>query len=347
MSCLLYDIAIEPLVKSIRKSILKDFKIQGLEEKILVSLFADDMLVYMNENDNKKTLERIIENFYEVSTAKFNNQKSEILPMGTKEYRNNMIETRTVNKTTNDKIDQAIRIVKDNDSLRTLGAYIGNNSKTSIQWEEILKRQSKILKSWSKMSLSAKGKELIIKALIQSRALYLVTANEMPKSIAQRMTSQMKSFMWEGKRLLMNQMDVTQPRSNGGLDLLDIEARLEAIQITWLKKYLAPITKRPIWAFVTDQIVFKYTQKAPVVNDQNKINWVLQTWDITNTKEKKVPDYIKEMLKVGRKYNIGYNTIVAEKDQRQKIPIWHYIGVLDNHFITNGHLLFVMGALIL
>ena len=133
MSCLLYDIAIEPLVKSIRKSILKDFKIQGLEEKILVSLFADDMLVYMNENDNKKTLERIIENFYEVSTAKFNNQKSEILPMGTKEYRNNMIETRTVNKTTNDKIDQAIRIVKDNDSLRTLGAYIGNNSETSIQ----------------------------------------------------------------------------------------------------------------------------------------------------------------------------------------------------------------------
>jgi len=54
------------------------------------------------------------------------------------------------------------------------------------------------------MSLLAKGKELIIKALIQSRALYLVTANEMPKSIAQRMTSQMKSFMWEGKRLLMN-----------------------------------------------------------------------------------------------------------------------------------------------
>jgi len=71
-----------------------------------------------------------------------------------------------VNKTTNDKIDQAIRIVKDNDSLRTLGAYIGNNSETSIQWEEILKRQSKILKSWSKISLSAKGKELIMKALI-------------------------------------------------------------------------------------------------------------------------------------------------------------------------------------
>ena len=124
------------------------------------------------------------------------------------------------------------------------------------------------------------------------------------------MTSQMKSFIWKGKRPSMNWMDVTQPRSNGGLDLPDIEARLEAIQITWLKKYLAPITERPMWAFVTDQIVFKYMQKAPVVNDQNKINWVLQIWDITDTKEKKVPNYIKEMLKIGRKYNIGYDTIV-------------------------------------
>ena len=67
MSCLLYDIAIEPLAESIRKSSLEDFKIQGLEERVLVLLFANDTLVYMNENDNKKTLEQIIRNFCEAS----------------------------------------------------------------------------------------------------------------------------------------------------------------------------------------------------------------------------------------------------------------------------------------
>jgi len=204
MSCLLYDIAIEPLAESIRKSSLEDFKIQGLEERVLVSLFADDTLVYMNENNNKKTLEQTIRNFCEASTAKFNNEKSEILLIGTKEYRNNVIKTKTVNKTNNDKLDQAIRIIEDNDSLRILGAHIGNDSKTSIQWETILKRQSRILKKWAKTSLLSKGKELILKALIQSRALYLATANEMPKNIAQRMTRQMKSFIWEDKRPLMN-----------------------------------------------------------------------------------------------------------------------------------------------
>ena len=239
MSCLLYDIAIEPLAESIRKSSLKGFRIQGLEERVLVSLFTDDTLVYMNEDDNKKTLEKAIRNFCKASTAKFNDEKSEILPIGTKEYRNNVIKTRTINKTNDGKLDQAIRIIEDKDSLRTLGAYIGNNSETSVQWETILKKQLRILKGWSKTSLSFKGKELILKALIQSRALYLATTNEMPKSIAQRMTRQMKSFTWENKRPLMNWMDATQPNENGGLGLPDIEARLEAIQVMWLKKYLA------------------------------------------------------------------------------------------------------------
>jgi len=44
-----------------------------------------------------------------------------------------------------------------------------------------------------------------------------------------------------------------------------------------------------------------------------------------------VPNYIKEMLKTGRKYNIGYDAIVARKNQRRKMPLWHHIGVLDNH----------------
>jgi len=125
MSCLLYDIAIEPLAESIRKSSLKGFRIQGLEERVLVSLFADDTLVYINKDDNKKILEKAIRNFCEASTAKFNDEKSEVLPIGTKEYRNNVIKTRTVNKTNDGKLDQAIRIIEDKDSLRTLGAHIG------------------------------------------------------------------------------------------------------------------------------------------------------------------------------------------------------------------------------
>jgi len=87
MSCLLYDIAIEPLAETIWRTNLKEFRIQGIEKKILVSMFTDNTMVYMNENDDMRLLEDSIKSFCEVSTTKFNKEKSEILLIGTKKYR--------------------------------------------------------------------------------------------------------------------------------------------------------------------------------------------------------------------------------------------------------------------
>jgi len=53
MSCLLYNITIEPLAEMIRRSILKGFRIKGIQEKTLVSLFADNTLVYTKQTRNK------------------------------------------------------------------------------------------------------------------------------------------------------------------------------------------------------------------------------------------------------------------------------------------------------
>ena len=117
MSYLLYDIAIEPLAESIRKSALKGFKIQGLQDRILVSLFADDTIVYINENNNKKILDQVVKSFCETSIAKFNDEKSEVLPMATKEYRDQMIEMRMSNEDISERINDLIRVVKDRESL--------------------------------------------------------------------------------------------------------------------------------------------------------------------------------------------------------------------------------------
>jgi len=84
MSCLLYNIAIEPLAEMIQKINLRGFRIQDIEEIILVSMFVDDTIIYMNKNNDTKLLENSIKSFCEVSTTKFNEEKSKILPMGIK-----------------------------------------------------------------------------------------------------------------------------------------------------------------------------------------------------------------------------------------------------------------------
>jgi len=81
MLCLPHNIAIELLAEMIRKSTLKGFRIQEIKERALVSFFADDTLVYMNKKDKRQILEKIISTFCKISSAKFNKEKTKILPI--------------------------------------------------------------------------------------------------------------------------------------------------------------------------------------------------------------------------------------------------------------------------
>ena len=52
MSCLLFNLAIEPLACALRKSRLTGLEIPGLAERLITTLFADDTTVYLHKSDN-------------------------------------------------------------------------------------------------------------------------------------------------------------------------------------------------------------------------------------------------------------------------------------------------------
>jgi hypothetical protein len=57
MSCLLFDIAIEPLANMLRHSELQGLKIPGVKDKLITTLFADDTTVFLSEFDKFTDLE--------------------------------------------------------------------------------------------------------------------------------------------------------------------------------------------------------------------------------------------------------------------------------------------------
>lgn len=88
LSCLLFDLAIEPLAASIQNSPdLTGFEVPGLETKILINLYADDTTVYMSESDKYTTLENLLTTWCKASGAKFNLEKTEIIPIGSRQHR--------------------------------------------------------------------------------------------------------------------------------------------------------------------------------------------------------------------------------------------------------------------
>jgi len=126
MSCILFDLAIKPLAARLRESHLKGYEIQGNEEKIIANLFADDTTVFLSENDDFEDLQNILHKWYQALTAKFSIQNTEIIPIGTKDYRGRVITARKTHDDRARPISNNMRIVRDGEAVRILGAWVGN-----------------------------------------------------------------------------------------------------------------------------------------------------------------------------------------------------------------------------
>jgi hypothetical protein len=113
LSCLLFDVAIEPLACVLRSDgTLTDFRVPGGQHKILVNLFADDTLVYLNTRDKYGHLIKVLHRWCTALGAKFNKGKTEVVPITTPEFRAKVAQDQglsedneTFNKATNVMLD--------------------------------------------------------------------------------------------------------------------------------------------------------------------------------------------------------------------------------------------------
>src|ERR1700760_2269033 len=92
--------------------------------------------------------------------------------------------------------------------------------------------------------------------------------------------------MWGDDSSPRLKLDLLQsPPKSGGLNLLNIRTRNEAIEITWLKAYLDISLSRPAWARVTDLIIDATAPRE--TKKEARINAFLQAWDIPQSGPRK------------------------------------------------------------
>ncbi|KAJ8455816.1 hypothetical protein ONZ51_g12320 [Trametes cubensis] len=224
LSCLLFNIAIEPLAAALRKSSLNGLTVPGLRNKLVAKLFADDTTVFLNERDDYRELVQTTEKWCKGSRAKFNSSKTEIIPLGTPEYRRKVQETRR----------------------------LGEHSAPFPEGMEV-----------------------------GGRTQFLAKAQGMPPEVEAKVEKLTSDFVWgPGKKATINRDTLMLPVSQGGLNMLDIKARNEAIELMWLKTYLNLSENRPDWAYLADILIAKAIMaESRCVDADARINTFLQTWD--------------------------------------------------------------------
>lgn len=326
-SCMLFDIAIEPLSNALRNlRNLGGFKIPGQTEKIIATLFADDTTIFLNEYDDYKELEKILKTWCKASGGRFNIEKTEILPAGTKEYRASVIENRT-NHVVNEKLPEGVKIAIDGEPCRSLRGWVGNLKDDVVVWAKTLEKIKNQLNKWNRSHPTLKGKKHIIQMFIGGISQYLTTVQGMPKDIKTELTKIIQKFLWDNKSAKVSLEQMYLPIEEGGLGIVYIEARNEAIELIWTKKFLTFGKERPMWTYIADDLIRRNLPKMGkkynnrLTKNQNPF---LQTWAPAMHSNLKLPKDIHKFLKIAKKYNVNMEAIRVSEKAKKDLPAWYH-----------------------
>ncbi|KAI9068665.1 hypothetical protein FKP32DRAFT_1561253 [Trametes sanguinea] len=182
----------------IRKADVQGLDVPGLTESIKATLFADDTTVYLAESDDFGVIQRILDKWCSASKAKFNIAKTEILPIGTKEYRDATVrEYRQTGK--HGGLPERARIAADGEAVRILGAYVGNKVDQAGLWTLKIDKVEKVLDRWAKHHATMIGKKHAIQLVVGGMTQFFADVQGMPPQAITRLNKMISGYLWEGK----------------------------------------------------------------------------------------------------------------------------------------------------
>jgi len=201
LSCPLFDLAIEPLACMIRRNPhIYGLEIPSLIEKLVIKLFVDDTELYLSKQDRLDIIQEILDLWCQVSGAKFNIEKMEIIPIGSANYRKTVIESREINQLDQNPLLVHICIAKDGEAICLLGAWIGNKADNQTPWEPVINKIRINLEKWGKIRPTIEGKGTIIQAIIGGHTQFLSQAQGMPSRIESVITKIINDFIWDDRK---------------------------------------------------------------------------------------------------------------------------------------------------
>lgn len=208
LSPLLFALAIEPLSIALKSD--KEFKgIKRHEEEHRVSLYADDLLLYVSDPlSSLPPILSILDSFSVFSGYRLNISKSECFPINqlATEIPTHLIPFKTA--TMGIKY-LGIMVTR---SMRTLREQNFSALTTAIKLD---------LQKWTRLPLSLAGRVHTVKMNILPRYLYLFQCLPiyLPHSFFNFTNSIISTFIWAGKRARANRFLLQRDRSLGGLGL--------------------------------------------------------------------------------------------------------------------------------
>ena len=208
MSPLLFAVAMEPLALALRQNTdIRGIHRAGEEHK--VSLYADDMLLYISQPlSSLPKLMVLLTEFGKLSGYRVNVQKSELMPVGT-----------TDDVTSLNSLPFKISPKK----FKYLGVWITDKHKDlfAANYQPLLSNLNQDIERWDPLPLSLGGRINTVKMNILPKFLYIFQCLPifLTKSFFNKLNNRISSFIWNKKPPRIKRSVLQRPRSMGGMAL--------------------------------------------------------------------------------------------------------------------------------
>ena len=124
--------------------------------------------------------------------------------------------------------------------VKTLGLWISTDPdlSTRLNYDEKLEKVKEILNCWKYRRLTLLGKITVLKSLVVSQLVYLLSPLRSNNKILHEINDLFHSFLWNGKSdKIRRKVMINDPR-DGSLRMIDLISFNKSLKTTWIKKYL-------------------------------------------------------------------------------------------------------------
>ena len=195
----------------------------------LISQYADDADIYgvMNKSSLLETFQ-VLDHFQQHTGFTVSYDKTQILRIGSLKDSEARIYTSKEVKWTNGPIC-------------VLGVNIcaNNNMLLTLNYEQYVEKTKAILNNWCNKNLSLIAKINVVNVLIGSLFVYKMSVlPNIPESIVKKIEKIITEFIWSKKKAKIPLRTLQANKASGGLGLINLHIRDQAIKISWIKTML-------------------------------------------------------------------------------------------------------------